>query len=238
MRGPANYQGTTDMGMAPDFLPGGAPVSDPSALGRFADAWSSRWVSNAITSNGFVQRRTLPTTPGIELEALADAIDSGTVEAMWIEGGFATRHGVPDGRLYDALKKLKFLVVVDAYDSPLTAIADVVLPLALNLEKDGTFTSYDRTVQRVRAAVPPMGESRGELQILGAVAARLGYSLVWDHPAQVMTEISRLVPDYAGVTYARLERGGIVTPVAMFGEQGETILSTERLSPHFVNLFA
>ncbi|HEU0163724.1 MAG TPA: molybdopterin-dependent oxidoreductase, partial [Thermomicrobiales bacterium] len=238
MRGPANYQGTTDMGLTPDLLPGGATISDANARGRFEDAWSSRWVSEAITSNGFVQRQTLPTTPGIELDALVDAIDAGTIEAMWIEGGYATRHEVLDSRLYESLKKLKYLVVVDAYDSPLTAIADVVLPLALNLEKDGTFTSYDRTVQRVRAAVPPMGESRSELQILGAVAAQLGYSLAWDHPAQAMTEISRLVPDYAGVTYARLERGGIVTPVATFGEQGETVLTTERLSSRFVNLFA
>jgi predicted molibdopterin-dependent oxidoreductase YjgC len=234
MRGPANYQGTTDMGMVPDFLPGGIDIADDTARGRFERAWSSRWIGQAITSNGFAQVRSLPTTPGLELDELADAIESGVVKAAWVEGGFATRHEVLNTRLYEALKKLEFLVVVDAYDSPLTEIADVVLPLALNLEKDGTFTSYDRTVQRVRAAVPAMGEARSELQILSAVAGRLGYDLTYGHPAQAMVEIAQLVPDYAGVSYARLERGGIVTPVAAFGDEGETILGGDRLHTQYI----
>ena len=234
MRGPANYQGATDMGMVPDFLPGGIAVENDDVRGRYEHAWSTRWIGQAITSNGFAQVRSLPTTPGIELDDLADAIESGTVKAAWVEGGFATRHEVLNAKLYEALKKLEFLVVVDAYDSPLTEIADVVLPLALNLEKDGTFTSYDRTVQRVRAAVPAMGEARTELQILASVAGRLGYDLNYPHAAQAMTEIAQMVPDYAGVTYARLERGGIVVPAAAFGEQGETVLGADRLHTQYV----
>jgi len=232
-RGQANYQGTTDMGLLPDELPGGARVSDDVARGQFEAAWSSRWFREAITSNGFVQAQSLPTTPGIALEDLPAAIEQGIVKAMWVEGGFATRHGVLNTELYEAMRTLEFLVVVDAYDSPLTEIATVVLPLALNLEKDGTFTSYDRTVQRVRAAVPAMGESKSELEILALVADRLGYDLTWSHPAQVMNEIAGLVPDYAGISYARLERGGIVVPAPDFASPSETILTTERLSPRF-----
>ncbi len=234
MRGPANYQGTTDMGLVPDYLPGGIQVEDASARSRYEQAWSTRWIGKAMTSNGFAQVRSLPSAPGVELDDLADAIETGVIKAMWVEGGFATRHEVLNTRLYEALKKLDYLVVVDAYTSPLTEIASVVLPLALNLEKDGTFTSYDRTVQRVRAAVPAMGESRSELDILESVAGRLGYSLSYGHPAQVMSEIAQMVPDYAGVTYARLERGGIVVPVGVFGEQGETVLGTDRLTPQIL----
>lgn len=234
LRGPANYQGTTDMGLVPDFFPGGIPVDSVDARARYEQAWSTRWIGQAMTSNGFAQLRSLPSTPGIEYNDLPAAIESGAIKAMWVEGGFAVRNGVLNERLFEALKKLEYLVVVDAYDSPLTEIASVVLPLALNLEKDGTFTNYDRTVQRVRAAVPAMGEARSELAILAGVAGRLGYSLDYGHPAQVMNEIARMVPDYAGVTYARLERGGIVTPVGIFGEQGATILTNEQLTPQFV----
>lgn len=234
LRGPANYQGTTDMGLVPDFFPGGIPVDSVDARARYEQAWSTRWIGQAMTSNGFAQLRSLPSTPGIEYNDLPAAIESGAIKAMWVEGGFAVRNGVLNERLFEALKKLEYLVVVDAYDSPLTEIASVVLPLALNLEKDGTFTNYDRTVQRVRAAVPAMGEARSELAILAGVAGRLGYSLAYGHPAQVMNEIARMVPDYAGVTYARLERGGIVTPVGIFGEQGATILTNEQLTPQFV----
>jgi predicted molibdopterin-dependent oxidoreductase YjgC len=123
------------------------------------------------------------------------------------------------------MKSLDYLVVVDGFNSPFAEIADVVLPLALNLEKDGTFTSFDRTVQRVRAAVPALGEAHDSSNILGAVADRLGYTFPSGHASQIMAEIANLVPGYAGVTYARLERGGIVTPVERFGEQGSTILT-------------
>ncbi len=236
MRGPANYQGTTDMGLVPDYLPGGIGVDDAAGRSRYEQAWSTRWIGKAMTSNGFAQVRSLPSTPGVELDDLADAIDTGVVKAMWVEGGFATRHEMLNTRLHEALAKLEYLVVVDAFDSPLTEIASVVLPLALNIEKDGTFTSYDRTVQRVRAATPAMGEARSELSILASVSGRLGYDLSYGHPAQVMSEIAQLVPDYAGVTYARLERGGIVVPISVFGDQGETVFPPDRLTPRIVTL--
>ncbi len=140
--------------------------------------------------------------------------------------------------MYEALKRLDYLVVVDGYDSPFSEIADVVLPLAMNLEKDGTFTSYDRTVQRVRAAVPALGEAHDSSEILGAVADRLGYTFPSGHASQVMSEIATMVPGYTGVTYARLERGGIVTPVERFGDQGATVLTngTGPLHPRMVTL--
>ena len=70
-----------------------------------------------------------------------------------------------------------------------------------------------------------MGESRSVIEILSMVSQRMGYGLQPDHPSRIMAEISRVVPGYAGVTYARLERGGIVTPVSSIGEQGATVLT-------------
>jgi len=257
-RGPANYQGATDMGVTPTYLPGGARVDDPQMRRRFEDAWLPLWAERAKTSNGFVPVRSLPADRGIGVTDLAAAIESGTVTAMWIEGGLVsarsissgaaealwfkggieTRDGQLDPRLFEALKKLEYLVVVAAFESPLTTIAHVVFPLSLNLEKDGTFTSYDRTVQRVRMAVPAIGEARGELEIIPAVASRMGYGLGVGHASRVMNEISQLVPAYAGVSYARLERGGIVTPTAAFGDPGTTMLQPNvggtPLAPAFV----
>ncbi len=223
-RGRANYQGTTDMGLTPTMLPGGALVTDAIARKKFEDAWLNRWAEQASTSNGFVPVRAVPAEPGFGLDGLTDAIELGIVKAMWIEGGFGTRDGFANDRLLQALEKLEYLVVVDAYDTALTRIANAVLPLALNLEKDGTFTNFDRTVQRVRQSVPPMGESRSEIDILCDVAVRMGYALNRTHASQVMGEISRLVPAYAGVSYARLERGGIVTPAETLRGEGKTIL--------------
>jgi predicted molibdopterin-dependent oxidoreductase YjgC len=205
LRGPANYQGATDMGLTPHFLPGGFDVADSVARGALEAAWSTRWLDAAQTTP-------LPSTPGFGIDELADAIERGEIRAAFVESGFATRETVANTRVYEALKSLDFLAVISAYESPLTAIADVVLPLALNLEKDGTFTSFDRTVQRVRAAVPAMGEARTVGAIVADIAGQFGYDLTYQHPGVVMNEIVQLVPGYAGVSYARLERGGIVTP--------------------------
>jgi len=156
---------------------------------------------------------------------LADAIDSGKVKAMFIEGTIAGREKHLDPKLASALPKLEFLVVADAFDTPLAKLAHIVLPRAMSLEKDGTFTNVDRTVQRVRLAVPPIGESKPGVEIISLLAQRMGYDLEYSHPSQVMNEISRLVPDYAGVTYARLERGGVTVPVVSFTDAGSPILT-------------
>jgi formate dehydrogenase major subunit/formate dehydrogenase alpha subunit len=216
MRGPANYQGATDLGATPGFLPGNVSTTDGEARDRFERAWNSRSGAGMVS---------LPDQAGIGIADLPRAIEAGEVTALWIEAGLRTRHSAINDELFAALPKLEYLVVVDAYDSPLAQVADVVLPLALNLEKDGTFTSYDRTVQRVRTAVPAMGEAHSTTEIVGAVADRMGYTFPKGHASAVMAEIASLVPDYAGISYARLERGGIVTPVEQFAAQGMTVLT-------------
>jgi len=224
LRGPANYQGVTEMGATSDRFPGGGDVSDPELRLKFEAAWLPRWGDRATTSNGFLPVRQLPARPGLGVEEMAAAIERGEIRAMYIEGTIAGRRKALDPALLAALPKLEFLIVADAYDSPLTQVADVVLPLAMYLEKDGTFTSFDRTVQRVRAAVPAMGEARSSVDYLPALAQRMGYNLETRHPSQIMAEIGRLVPGYAGVTYARLERGGLNVPVPSFAGPGTPIL--------------
>jgi predicted molibdopterin-dependent oxidoreductase YjgC len=96
--------------------------------------------------------------------------------------------------------------------------------MAMSIEKDGTFTNFDRTVQRLRGAVPPMGEAMGGVEIVGRLARRLGYDLNHGHTAQVMGEIARLVPGYRGLSYARLERGGMTVPSGGFADGGEKVL--------------
>jgi predicted molibdopterin-dependent oxidoreductase YjgC len=207
-RGPANYQGVTDMGFVADMLPGGAEITDMAARSRIESLWG----------------QTISTEPGVAFDDLVEAIESGRIKAMWVEGGNSTRNIVADQRLFAALQQLELLIVTDFFDSPLTAIAHVVLPMAMHLEKDGTFTNFDRTVQRVRAAVPTVGESRDGIEIISELASRMGYDIPLVHPSRVMGEISQVVPGYAGVTYARLERGGIVTPNASLTDSGTSIL--------------
>lgn len=223
-RGPANFQGVTDMGAHPGVLPGGDDVASAASRRRFAEAWLPRWADRASTSNGFVPVRDLPANAGLSIDELPEAIERGDVTAMVIDGTMAGRRAASNERLHAALPKLQFLAVLDAYPSPIANLAHVVLPKSLYLEVDGTFTSFDRTVQRVRSAVPPMGEARSTSAIISLLASRFGYSLPEAHPAKVMTEIAQLVPAYGGVSYARLERGGIVVPAENTRNAGTPVL--------------
>ena len=228
LRGPVNYQGVTDMGARPDAFPGlpGGPLDDAELRARFEAAWLPRWGERATTQNGFLPVRQLPTGAGIGLRDLPAAIESGRIEAMIVDGTILGRDKVVNPDLDRALAKLKFLVVLDSYPSPLVDRAHVALPKAMFLEVDGTFTSFDRTVQRVRISVPPMGEAKPTTEIVSRLAQRMGFGLETRHAGRIMTEIAKVVPGYGGVTYARLERGGLVAPVTTFMTEGTPILTS------------
>lgn len=224
-RGAANYQGVTDMGAHPSLLPGGGDVQDASALSAFEQAWLPRWAERAKTSNGFVPVRSLPNRRGIGNQDLVAAIERGDIKAMIIDGRIAGQANALDPELEAALAKLEFLVVIDTFDSSLSRLAHIVLPKAMSLEKDGTFTNFDRTVQRVRATVPPMGEAKSVLDAVNLLGERMGYGAGPAQPALVMGEIAKLNAEYGGVTYARLERGGVNVPSASYADSGTQILS-------------
>lgn len=223
-RGGANSQGAYDMGATPERFAGGGSVADAGARAAFEKAWLNRWAEKAKTRNGFLPVRTLPSTKGKSQAEIVAAIERGEIKAMIIDGSLAGRDKTIDAALESALAKLDFLVVFDAFDSPVAKLANVVLPKATSLEKDGTFTSFDRTVQRVRAAVPPVGEAKSGVEVISLLSQRLGYGMAYRAANDVMSEIARVNPDYAGVTYARLERGGISVPVESFAAEGNPIL--------------
>lgn len=259
----ANSQGTLDVGCHPELLPGHRLISDSDARRMFEEIWSTRWSEDVSSRNGFVKLRELPVEAGVGIDGLADAINRGDVKAMYIatqshhrgedKQNFFSASGQGyfqdgnshifkrrfDQELLDALKKLDFLVVEDCFESELTEIADVVLPTAMYLEKDGTFTNMDRTVQRVRYVVPAPGDSRSSRVHIGEIAARLGYVLDTENPSMIFEEIAGTVDWYAGVSYPRLERGGLQAPVKRFGaEQTRFLKVGDDLVPDSVQIVA
>ncbi|MBC7105413.1 MAG: molybdopterin-dependent oxidoreductase, partial [Firmicutes bacterium] len=122
------------------------------------------------------------------------------------------------------LEKLDFLVVSDIMENETDELAHVVLPEASFAEKDGTFTNTERRVQRVRKAVEPPGAARADWEILCLVARALGYPMDYTSPADIMEEIRRLTPSYAGITYGRLERGGLHWPCPAKDHPGTPVL--------------
>lgn len=79
--------------------------------------------------------------------------------------------------------------------------ADVVLPALSFAEREGTFTSGDRRVQRFYRALPPLGEAKPDWWVAQEIAKRLGYTWSFQSPAHVFADIARNVPPYSGLSY-------------------------------------
>ena len=124
---------------------------------------------------------------------------------MYIKGEDTITSDANANDVKAALSMLDFLVVQDCNFSETAKFADVVLPASPSLEKEGTFTSTERRIQRLYRALAPLGYSKPDWEILQDIANRLGAGWRYTHPSQVMDECAALTPIFAGVTYERLE---------------------------------
>jgi len=215
MRQGANEQGAWDVGCVPDRLPGYALVADDGARQAAEETWGC----------------SLPSNPGMGVAAALEAALEGRVRAMVVIGDSAN---FSNGRLGDglaALSRLEFLVVHDAFLSPVAELADVVLPRVTFAEKDGTFTNLERRIQRLKSAVNfKNNDSRPESWVICELARRMGSpGFDFVSPDQVMDEIARLSPIYAGVSYNRLEKeGGLVLRTQLESPQPTQVLYASR----------
>lgn len=181
------------MGTLSEFLPGYKKVDDEEARRGFEEAWG----------------RAIPEKPGFTYMEMFDKILEGKIKALYIlgEDPFLTLPNLE--RLKNGLRQLEFLVVQDQFMTHIGDYAQVILPGVSFAEKDGTFTSMERRVQKVRKAISPVGESMPEWKMLCELSTKMGYSMKYESPAQVMEEIASLVPLYAGAIHPSLEEGGI-----------------------------
>ncbi len=189
LRGHNNVQGASDHGSMPNFLPGYQPVDDPDVRLRFEKAWNV----------------SLPKSNGLDNHEMVEAIHAGSLKSMYIIGEEMSIVDSNSNYVGEAFKKLDFFVVQDVFFGVTCQFADVVLPACPSLEKEGTFTSTERRIQRLYQVFDPIVESRPDWQIVQQLANRLGASWNYKHPSDVMDEIASLTPMFAGVNYERLE---------------------------------
>ena len=189
LRGHNNVQGASDHGSMPNNLVGYQSVDLREARARHEAAWKVK----------------LPSTKGLDNHMMVDAIHEGKLKAMYVIGEEMSIVDSNANHVDSALSKLDFLVVQDIFFTNTCRFADVVLPGAPSLEKDGTFTSTERRIQRLYKALEPLGDCRPDWMILRDVAHALGAEWKYQHPSEVMEEIASLAPMFAGVSYERLE---------------------------------
>ncbi len=201
LRGQNNVQGSSDMGALPDTYTAYRSVEDDEVSRMFEERW------------GVEMKR----ERGLKMPEMFDAAIEGSLKAMWITGYDIVQSDPDVEHVMEALGSLEFLVVQEIFENETSKFANVILPASSFLEKTGTFTNAERRIQIVRAAVDPPGAAKTDLEICSLISSRLGYELGYDGPEDVMAEIAELTPDFAGVTYERLEGRGLQWPVAPDG---------------------
>jgi len=228
LRGQNNVQGACDMGGLPNFYPGYQRVTDQAARQKFEQAWGVP-LSDQV---------------GLTVTEMLKAAEAGQVRCLYVIGENPMTSDPDLNHVRYSLQKTEFVVVQELFFSETAQFADVILPAASFVEKEGTFTNTERRVQRVRKAVESPGESKPDSWIVSELARRttaLGAALPrpdapwgsWDYASasDVMGEINQLTPIYAGITYRRLDGGTpLQWPVPNQDHPGTPILHVGKFS--------
>lgn len=193
LRGQNNVQGSCDMGSFPHELPGYRHISDAIVRAQFEADWGT----------------TLDAEPGLRIPNMFDAMTRGSFKGLYCQGEDIVQSDPNTQHVTHALEQLDCLIVQDIFLNETAKYAHVFLPGASFLEKDGTFTNAERRINRVRKVMQPLA-GLADWQVTLKLAQAFGFEMDYTHPSEIMDEIARLTPSYAGVNYPKLDELGSV----------------------------
>ncbi len=215
LRGQNNVQGACDMGGLPNVYPAYQPVTDPDIAKKMEGAWGVSGLSTEI---------------GLKVTEMVPKAHSGELKALYIIGENPLVSDPDLNHAQKSMANLDLLVVQDIFMTETAQMADVVLPSACFAEKEGTFSNTERRVQRVRQAVDAPGEAKDDWWITGQIATRMGYEMNYASSEEIFTEIAKVTPSYAGITYARIDDVGLHWPCPTADHPGTPILHGQQFT--------
>lgn len=223
LRGQNNVQGACDMGALPNVFPGYQNISEN--FEKFSKSWGTCLDQNY----------------GLSIPEMISK--SGTeIKCLYIMGENPIMSDPDTKHVEKALKSLDLLIVQDIFLTETAEIADIVLPSASWAEKDGTFTNSERRIQRIRKAVDSPGDALDDWKIVKRIAEKMGFSelINFSSSEEIFEEISKVIPQYSGVTYERLGVDGIHWPCKDCNHPGTPILHSEKFltGDGFGNIFS
>ncbi len=189
LRGHNNVQGASDFGAMNAFFPGYQKVDDDFIRKKFEKAWNT----------------SLPSKPGFDNNTCLEAVENGKIRGMYVIGEELVATGSDSNFIRERLEELDFLVVEDLFFSETASYADVVLPAAASLEKEGTFDNTERRIQRLYKVFDPAEGSRPDWEVVQDIARFIGFDWNYKHPSEIMEEAASLAPMFQHVSYERLE---------------------------------
>lgn len=209
LRGQNNVQGSAHMGCEPSNLTG--YVSIPENRERFEAVWKAP----------------VPASEGMNLMRMLDAATAGRLKAMWAIGYDVFLSNPNAAETRKAFEAMDLVIVQDLFvNETAREFAHVVFPACSSFERDGTFMNAERRVQRVRAAIAPIGDAKPDWEIVCEVAKAMGRSEGFNFGSAeaIWEEIRLLWKPGAGMSYARLEAEGLQWPCPSEDHPGTTIL--------------
>ena len=193
LRGQNNVQGSCDMGSFPHEFPGYRHVSDDAVRHLFEETWG----------------RPLDSEPGLRIPNMFDGAVEGTFKALYVQGEDIAQSDPNTHHVQAALASLELCIVQDLFSNETSKFAHVFLPGTSFLEKDGTFTNAERRINRVRPVMAPRS-GKQEWQVVCDLATAMGYPMHYESSSEIMDEIARTTPTFAGVSFAKLDEIGSV----------------------------
>jgi formate dehydrogenase major subunit len=208
LRGQNNVQGSCDMGSFPHELSGYRHISDGATRALFEAAWGV----------------SLDAEPGLRIPNMLDAAVDGRFKGLYVQGEDIAQSDPDTKHVVGGLSAMECVVVQDLFLNETANYAHVFLPGSTFLEKDGTFTNAERRIQRVRKAVAPKN-GYADWEITCLLSNALGFPMPYTHPSQIMDEVARLTPSFAGVSFERLdELGSIQWPCNDVAPEGTPVM--------------
>jgi formate dehydrogenase major subunit len=212
LRGQNNVQGSCDMGSFPHEFSGYRHVSDDATRQMFESFWG-------VPLDG---------EPGLRITNMLDEAVAGSFKGLYIQGEDIAQSDPDTQHVTAGLMAMECVVIQDIFLNETAKYAHVFLPGSSFLEKDGTFTNAERRINRVRKVMPPLG-GLADWEVTIAFAKALGFPMDYGHPSEIMDEVARLTPSFAGVSYDKLDvLGSIQWPCNEAAPAGTPMMHVDR----------
>jgi formate dehydrogenase major subunit len=193
LRGQNNVQGSCDMGSFPHEYPGYRHVSDKATRQLFEQNWGVQ----------------LQPEPGLRIPNMFDAASDGSFLGLYVEGEDIAQSDPDIQHVHHALRSMECVIVQDLFLNETAKFAHVFLPGSSFLEKNGTFTNAERRISPVRKVMPPLAGYE-DWEITQMLSNAMGYPMNYSHPSEIMDEVARLTPTFAGVSFAKIDQLGSI----------------------------
>ncbi|WP_116599564.1 formate dehydrogenase subunit alpha [Primorskyibacter marinus] len=193
LRGQNNVQGSCDMGSFPHELPGYRHVKNDDVRDIYQEVWGVQ----------------IDNEPGLRIPNMLDAAVEGTFKGLYCQGEDILQSDPDTKHVAAGLAAMECVIVHDLFLNETANYAHVFLPGSTFLEKDGTFTNAERRINRVREVMKPLN-GYADWEVTQLLANAMGAGWHYTHPGQIMDEIARTTPSFAGVSYDVLEEKGSV----------------------------